>query len=449
MKLTKYETNLSKFRLLKETNMTKSFSDLKNQEKNLLILYPDIQYQKIIGFGGAFTEAAGYCFSQLPEEQKKQFMEDYFSKNGLNYSLCRTHIGSCDFCFDTYSYSNNESLSDFSIERDTKYIIPMIKKALAIKSNMELVSTPWSPPAFMKDTKQLKKGGKILDKYKSLWADYLVKYIQEYKKQGITINYMTIQNEPNAAQPWESCTYTAKDEKDIIKNYISPTFQANNISTKLLIWDHNKERILYRANEIFDDFDCKNLITGIGYHYYSGDYFENIQLFNQLYNDKLIIHTEGCTGYEKIWFRKKQRRIPNAEIYAHDIIGDLNSGSNGYIDWNLMLDYHGGPTHINNSCNAPIMLNKKSNMYTKTLTYYYIGHFSRFIQPGAKRIAFSKFTNKLEITSFINPDSSIATVILNPNKSSQKINLCINSKIYPDTILIDGHSIITLILNDV
>lgn len=446
MNLIKYETNLKKFKYMKKTSDIVADKDLKDIENNLIIIYPEIQYQEIVGFGGAFTEAAGYCFSKLPEAKQKQFIHDYFSDEGNNYTLCRTHIGSCDFCLDTYSYSNNESLSDFSIERDKKYLIPLIKKAHDARKNLKLVATPWSPPAFMKDNNRLKRGGKILDKYKSLWAEYIVKYLQEYHKQGIDIDYMTIQNEPNASQLWESCKYTAEEEQEMIKNYLVPALKKSHLPIQLLIWDHNKERLIYRSSDIFNNPDVKDMVAGIGYHYYSGDHFGNVKAFSELYPDKLVIHTEGCTGYEHLWFRKKKRRVPNAEIYAHDIIGDLNAGANGYIDWNMMLDYHGGPTHIHNSCNAPIMLNKKGNDYNKSMSYYYIGHFSRFIKPGARRIAFSSYTDTLELTSFVNKDNSIVVVVLNKSKHSKQINLCINKKIYHDWI--DGHSIVTFTSNN-
>lgn len=447
MNIIKFETNLKQNSLMKKSEISNINNDLGGLENNLIIIYPDIKYQEILGFGGAFTEAAGYSLSKLSTSLQEKLIKDYFSEQGLNYTLCRTHINSCDFCLDTYAYSNNESLSDFSIDRDKKYIIPMIKSALKINPNINLVSTPWSPPAFMKDNNNMKNGGKLLDKYKSLWADYLVKYLEEYKKQGINIKYLTIQNEPNAAQPWESCNFTAIEEKDMIKNYISPTFKKNNIQTKLLIWDHNKERLIYRSQEIFSDSTVKDMVAGIGYHYYSGDHFENVKLFNEIYKDKLIIHTEGCTGYEKCWLKKRQRRVPNAEIYAHDIIGDLNSGANGYIDWSMVLDYNGGPTHINNSCNAPIMLNKRMDDYEKSLSYYYIGHFSRFIKPGAKRIAFSKYTSELEITAFINTDNSIVVVILNRSDDCRNFNLCVNKKIYSDNI--KSHSVITLVIKNI
>lgn len=446
MNISKYETNLSKFKYLHNEGTNSLDKNLKDIEKDLIIIYPEVTYQEIIGFGGAFTEAAGYCFSRLPQDRQNQFIADYFSLEGNNYTLCRAHIGSCDFCLDTYSYSNNETLSDFNIDRDKKYIIPLMKKAFEKNKNITIVASPWSPPAFMKNNKKLKHGGKLIDKYKSLWAEYLIKYLKAYQEEGINIDYMTIQNEPKAAQFWESCQYTAKEEQEIIKNHIAPALKKNNIPVKLLIWDHNKERVVYRANEIFNDSEVKDMVAGIGYHYYSGDYFENIKTFKEIYKDKLAIHTEGCTGYERLWFRKKKRRVPNAEIYAHDIIGDLNNGANGYIDWNMMLDYHGGPTHIHNSCNSPIMLTKKGNNYTKNLPYYYIGHFSRFIKPGAKRIAFSKFDDSLEVTSFKNQDESIVVVILNRGKHGKSINICLNQKIYKDHI--EGHSIVTFVIKD-
>lgn len=446
MNIIKYETNLKSKKFLKPLIFSNCFKDLNNIENNLIILYPKIKYQEIIGFGGAFTESAGYCFSKLDSTYKAKLTKEYFDKNGACYNLCRLPIGSCDFALSSYSHSNIESLSDFSIKRDQQYIIPMIKEALKINPNLKLIATPWSPPAFMKSNKDLKNGGKLINDAKSLWANYLVKFIKSYLAEGINIDFITIQNEPNASQPWESCTYTAEEEKEMIIKYIAPAFKFANINTKILIWDHNKERIFSRATEIFQDKIANEIIAGIGYHYYSGDHFENIELVRNTYKDKLIIHTEGCTGYEKSWLKKRRRMVPNAEIYAHDIIGDLNAGSNGYIDWNMLLDFKGGPTHIENSCNAPIMLNKKANNYDKTLSYYYINHFSRFIKPGSRKIAFSVYSNDLEVTSFYNIDNTVSVIILNRTNFSKCINLAVNQKVFKD--IIKPHSIITLIIED-
>ena len=440
--ISKIETNYKEHKYFYTESNIEFTKQMTNDEFNLIIVYPDIQYQSIIGFGGAFTEAAGYALSALSEPLQQNLLNDYFSSDGIGYTFCRTPINSCDFALDNYSYMDTTDISTFTIEHDFKYIIPMIKKSLHINPNIKLIASPWSPPAFMKDNNNMNNGGKLLNTYKQLWADYLVKYVQAYMQENIMISYMTIQNEPNAIQPWESCNYTATEEASLLQHYLAPTFKFHNIPMKFLVWDQNKERILYRINEMYKDKQISNFIYGIAYHYYTGDHFNNIALAKQLCPELTLIHTEGCTGYSK---HTTKSEIKNAEIYAHDIIGDLNHGSSGYIDWNLVLDYYGGPNHKKNFCNAPIMTNKKKNGYYHTLSYYYIGHFSKFIKPNAKRIAYSSYTSQLEITSFQNPDNSIVVVVFNPNNYTVPYLLNINNNILEDKI--KKHSIITYTIN--
>ena len=356
----------------------------------------------------------------------------------MNYNICRLSIGSSDFSINSYSYSNDKNLSDFSIFEDMKYVIPIIKKAQNRNMNLKFLASPWSPPAFMKNNKKLTNGGKLLPNFKKIYANYLVKFIKSYKKENINIDYMTIQNEPNAKQVWESCLYTSNEEIDLLTNYIYPEFKKNNINTKLLIWDHNKEKLLNRSIDSFRTFGALDKISGIAFHWYTGDHFENIELVKKSFPNKLLIHTEGCTGYSA--FRKKDEII-NAEIYAHDIIGDLNAGINAFIDWNMVLDNQGGPNHKYNFCNSPIMLNKNKNNYIKNLSFYYIKHFSKFIKKGSKRIGFSKFSDKIEITAFKNPDNSVIIILLNKNDFNVEYNLKINEQILHDNL--DSHAIVT------
>ena len=441
MEIKKFETNYKRNLYLSESTNIKIKPYSEKLENNIINIYPNITYQNIIGFGGAFTEASCFCLSEVSNTISTKILNDYFSPKENNYTFCRLPIGSSDFSINSYSYSNKKDLSDFSIERDKKYIIPIIKLAQIINPNIKFLSSPWSPPKFMKNNKMLCLGGKLLDKYKDTWSNYLIKYINNYKKESINIDYMTVQNEPNAIQIWESCTYSPEEELDLVKNYIFPAFQINNINTKLLIWDHNKEKLFNRALKELSDNSALNAISGFAFHWYTGDHFENIELVHQFFPGKILIHTEGCTGYSKF---NPNDEVHNAEIYGHDIIGDLNSGINGYIDWNIVLNYKGGPNHKNNFCNSPIMISQDKNNYIKNLTFYYIGHFSRFIKPNSKRIAFSKYTDIIELTAFKNTDNSIAIVLMNKNDLNKEYNLCIDNIVLHDNL--DSHAIVTYII---
>lgn len=213
----------------------------------------------------------------------------------MNYNICRLSIGSSDFNLNSYSYSNKKDLSDFSISEDMKYVIPIIKKAQKRNMNLNFLASPWSPPAFMKSNKKLTNGGKLLPEFKKTYANYLVKFIKAYRKENINIDYMTIQNEPNAKQVWESCIYNPSEELDLLTNYIYPELKRNKINTKLLIWDHNKEKLLSRVNTSFKYPGALDKVSGIAFHWYTGDHFENIELVKNKFQDKLLIHTEGCT----------------------------------------------------------------------------------------------------------------------------------------------------------
>lgn len=440
MDILKVESNYKRNLFLNESKaQSKPYSE--KLESKIINIYPEIKYQSIIGFGGAFTEATGYSMSLLSQENQKKIIKDYFSNISANYNFCRLPIGSCDFSQKSYSYSSKSDLSDFSIEKDKKFIISVVKQAQKENPNLKFLASPWSPPKFMKSNKMLVLGGKLLPKYKQTWAEYLVKYINEYKKENINIDYITVQNEPNAIQVWESCLYTADEERDFVINYLYPTFKKNNIKTKILIWDHNKEKLFSRSIAELNSNDSLQAISGIAFHWYTGDHFENIDLTHKTFPSKLLIHTEGCTGYSKF---NPNDEVHNAEIYSHDIIGDLNSGVNGYIDWNLVLDNKGGPNHKQNYCNSPIMLNKDNSNYIKNLTYYYITHFSKYIQPGATRIAFSRYSTDIEVTAFQNPDNSISIILLNRNNFNKQYNIVLNNTVIHDNL--DSHAIVTYLI---
>ena len=440
MEIVKVETNFKR-NLFWNVHRLKFNGKLKNMERGIINFYPEVKVQEIVGFGGTFTEASGYCLAKINHNQGSKIIEDYFSEDGLQYNFCRIPIGSTDFSLSSYSYLKKPDINTFSIARDEEYIIPMIKKAFEKNPNLKFLATPWSPPAFMKSNKILNLGGKLLEKYKRLYAEYLTKFILEYKKRGIEIDYMTVQNEPNAIQVWESCLYSGTEEADFAKNYLESEFVKNGIKTKILAWDHNKERLYTRAKEVFEI--AQSAVSGMAMHWYSGDYFEEIALTKNQFPNKLLFHTEGCTGFSHF---RKEDEVKNGEMYAHDMIGDLNAGVSGFIDWNLILDHKGGPNHKRNYCNAPIMLNQDKTGYVKNLTYYYIGHFSKYIKSGARRIGFSKFTDKIEVSAFQNVDHSIVVVLLNRNDFNQEFNLHLNGEVFHDNL--DSHAILTFVIKE-
>lgn len=384
-------------------------------EHSLVNVYSQVQYQTFQGFGGMFTEAGGYCLKQVGEATAEKIMEDLFGQDGLQYSCGRVHLGSCDASLSNYSQLEDPEdleMTGFSLERDHQYLIPMIKKAQAISGRpLSLMVSPWSPPAFMKTNGERNHGGKLKPEYREFWAKYICRFIKEYQKLGIEFSMLTLQNEASATQTWDSCIYSAEEEREYLRNYLIPELKKQGLGhIQILIWDHNKEKALDRALETINDDEMKELISGVAVHWYSGDHFEALDMLRKIYPDKRVVFSEG--GLE--WWRFEENdHLGRAEMHAHDILGDLNNGTDCFLQWSMIFDHKGGPNHVQNLCQTSIMCNTDNGTYVKTLPYYYIAHFSRFIHPGAVRIGFSRYTDKLEVTAFMNPDKKIAVVVLN------------------------------------
>ncbi len=400
--------------------------DSKGVENNVVNLYPEVEYQTILGFGGAVTEAAGYAFSKLTKENQAKALELYFGEEGNCYHLMRTHIDSCDFSLGTYAAMNDPEdteLKSFTLARDEEYILPLLRLATEKAGKaFDLMLSPWSPPAFMKTNGDRTHGGKLKDEYRQAWAEYICRYIREYEKKGFSVNRLTIQNEPAAVQTWDSCVYTAEEEKAFVRDYLYPTLISQGLGhIKLNIWDHNKERMYERARTILDD-QTISMIDGVAFHWYSGDHFEAITLTHEAFPDKELIFTEGCVEYSR--FTADQ--LKNAQMYAHDIMGNLNGGMTGFIDWNIFLDEKGGPNHVGNYCDVPIMVNTQTGELDVKLSFDYIGHFSKYIKPGAKRIGLSKYTSDLEVTAFKNPEGTLVLVALNRTQNKLPVVIRMN-----------------------
>ncbi|WP_033164926.1 glycoside hydrolase family 30 beta sandwich domain-containing protein [Clostridium sp. KNHs205] len=395
----------------------------KGAAMNVVNLYPNMEYQTFHGFGGAITEAAGYSFSKLTEKGKEEILKKYFSNEGLRYHFIRTHIDSCDFSISNYTAmedSKDREMNSFTLKRDEEYILPLLRKARSAKGeDFDLMLTPWSPPAFMKTNEDRNNGGKLKEEYREFWAEYICRYIKEYEALGFPVNRITVQNEPDAVQTWDSCTFNPAEEKEFLRDYLYKALERNGLThVKINIWDHNKERMFERARAIIDD-ETDKMIDGVAFHWYTGDHFEAIQLTGEVYPGKELLFTEGCVEYSR--FDAGQLR--NAQMYAHDIIGNLNAGMTGFIDWNILLDEKGGPNHVNNLCDAPIMVNTEDGSYEEKLSFHYIRHFSHYIDRDAKRIALTKYTDKLEMTALKNPDGTVVLIVLNKQGEDMPLSL--------------------------
>lgn len=406
--------------------------DCSGEEDSIINLYPQVHFQKVIGFGGAFTESTGYVLSKMPKEKVKEIINGYFGQSGLRYSIGRTHIDSCDFSLGNYSAVNQEcdiKTAHFDFSRDEAYIMPVIKAAQdAAGKQILLLLAPWSPPAYMKTNGQKNGGGKLRPEYYAQWAEYISRYIAKYQKQGFAIFSVSVQNEPKATQKWDSCVYTAQEEGKFACEYLAPALQRHGINVPIMIWDHNKERLFDRTEEILSDERTQKVVGAVGFHWYGGDHFEAIELVHKKYPDITLVFTEGCIEYSKFG---KASQLKNAQMYAHDIIGDFNAGMNAFVDWNLVLDSMGGPNHAGNLCEAPVMCDLEHGTYENNLSYTYIGHFSKYIDCGAERIGVTRFTDRLEIAAFQNPGGNIVAVVLNRGEKEIFCQLRLRDKLCP------------------
>jgi glucosylceramidase len=409
---------------------------------------PSETFQTFLGIGGALTDASAETFAKLPAAKQQEVLTAYFDKEkGIGYTLARTNINSCDFSSDTYTYiaEGDKELKTFNLAHDEKFKIPFIKKAMDVAGHLDFYVSPWSPPAWMKDNNNMLQGGHLKPEYYDAWANYFVRFIQEYEKRGIPVWGLSVQNEPMARQTWESCIYTAEEERDFIKKSLGPTLQRSGLgSKKLIAWDHNRDLIYQRASTYLHDPEAAKYIWGIGFHWYEdwngGLQFDNVRRVYESFPDKNLLLTEAC-NFPFSWETINQWKW--GERYGQNMIQDFNNGAVAWTDWNIMLDETGGPNHVKNFCFAPIHAKTKEGTLHYMNSYYYIGHFSKFIQPGARRIVSSSSRAQLLTTAFQNPDGSIAVVVMNP--TSEKISYRLWMKGQAAETVSLPHSIATLL----
>lgn len=408
-------------------------------------------FQPILGIGGALTDASAETFAKLPKDKQQELLKAYYGMGtGIGYTLARTNIQSCDFSSGSYSYveENDAALKTFSVAHDEQFKIPLIKQAIAAAGGkLTLFVSPWSPPAFMKDNNNVTGGGHLKPEFAQAWANFYIKFIRTYEAKGIPIWGLSVQNEPMAKQKWESCIYTAEEERDFIKKYLGPTLATSGLAGKKLIaWDHNRDLIYQRASTILADPAAAKYVWGLGFHWYetwTGGpmQFSNVALTHQAFPTKNLIFTEGCK--EKFSF-DSLHAWSLGERYGYSMLNDFNDGATGWTDWNILLDENGGPNHVGNFCFAPVHADTRTGELIYTNAFYYIGHFSKFVRPGARRIAASTNRTALQTTAFVNKDGSVVVIVLNTTDQQLPFQLIMKGQSAATESL--PHSIATLIV---
>ncbi|MCI0158745.1 carbohydrate-binding protein [Leifsonia shinshuensis] len=405
-----------------------------------ILVDPTQQYQAIDGFGGAFNESGWTVLnrSNVTAAQRNSVLDQLFSPtNGAGFSLTRTAMGSNDFSPTHYSYDDLSSGTDFSqasfsVAHDESTLIPYIQAAQS-HGSFRIMASPWTAPGWMKDNGSLIGGGSLITpsvdpRYYQAYATYFAKYVQAYAAHGITINDVSIQNEPLNPAKFESTVYTAAQMADFIANYLGPTFTSSNIGARIRGYEHNRDTWTYPV-DMLNNAGTLPYVSGIDFHPYECD-------FGQSYCDtaNLGLFNQAKPGYSTWMSEHTDLGIPNASDYPGDerwggeIVDEMLAGEGGYIYWNMVLDQTGGPFSSLSDAQEPLVIVDTSGASASVSympKFYELAQFSKFVRPGAYRIGASGGANSdgLKSVAFKNPDGSEALVVVNTTNSAKTVKV--------------------------
>ncbi|SEB07469.1 carbohydrate-binding protein [Leifsonia sp. 21MFCrub1.1] len=405
-----------------------------------ILVDPTRQYQAIDGFGGAFNESGWTVLnrSNVTAAQRNAVLDQLFNPSaGAGFSLTRTAMGSNDFSPTHYSYDDLAGGTDFtqanfSVAHDESTLIPYIQAAQS-HGAFRIMASPWTAPGWMKDNNSLIGGGSLITpsvdpRYYQAYATYFAKYVQAYAAHGITINDVSIQNEPLNPAKFESTVYTSAQMADFIANYLGPTFASSNIGARIRGYEHNRDTWTFPV-DMLNNAGTLPYVSGIDFHPYECD-------FGQTYCDtaNLGLFNQAKPGYSTWMSEHTDLGIPNASDYPGDerwggeIVDEILAGEGGYIYWNMVLDQTGGPFSSLSDAQEPLVIVDTSGS-TATVSYmpkfYELAQFSKFVRPGAYRIGASGGANGdgIKSVAFKNPDGSEALVVVNTTGSAKTVKV--------------------------
>lgn len=408
---------------------------------------PNVTYQDVLGFGGAFTDAACFMINEVPEADRGKLLAEFFHPTeGLNLSVCRVPMGASDYATHAYSYCDSDTpdpeLTKFSLEHDKKYILPILRDSRKINPDLFLFGSPWSPPGWMKPNNSM-LGGNMQRRYMEPYANYFAKFLQGYTAEGVPIQAVTVQNEVDTDQDGKmpACAWPQEYEIDFVRNNLGPTLEKLGIPTEVWIIDHNYN-LWGRAIASLEAENALKYVKGIAWHGYVGDPGKMTVVHNA-YPQVPCYWTEGGPdvtdpNYAKDWVK-----------WSKAFTGQLNNWCRSITAWNLALDEEGKPNIGPFPCGGLVTINSKTKAVSHSGQYYALGQFSKFVKRGAKRIdwkiepkgASSDELAKLDLTAFKNPDGSYVLVITNSGAATS-VNLFFAGETV--TVALDADSVNTL-----
>lgn len=425
---------------LQKQSSVLSFTTASNSYQNIEV-NPSKTYQTIDGFGYTLTGGSVEVINQLSSAKKEALLQELFGngESSIGVSYLRLSIGASDLNSYVFSYDDlpagqtDVTLSQFSLSKD-QALVDMLKKILTINPNIKIIATPWSPPVWMKDNGN-SIGGSLKPEYYGVYAQYFVKYIQEMKKNGITIDAVTPQNEPLHPGNNPSMYMTAEQQRDFIKNNLGPAFQTANLSTKIIVYDHNCDKPEYPLT-ILADTEASKFVDGSAFHLYAG----NILILNNVHNaypDKNVYFTEQWTGSTGTFSGDLMWHTKNV------VIGSMRNWSKIALEWNIANDAAFNPHTPGGctECKGAITINN-SETFTRNVGYYIIAQASKFIPQNSVRISSSESGN-LSSVAFKTPAGKIALIVLNDGANNETFNIKYNDKVA--TTSLSANSVATYI----
>lgn len=392
------------------------------QETYRILVDVNKKYQEMDGFGASLTDASAYLiYYKLSESKRIEVMKKLFDrKEGIGISFLRQPMGATDYTTKIYSYNDlptgikeDRDLKYFSIDHDRLYIIPLLKLAKQINPDLKIMASPWSAPGWMKTTGSM-IGGSLLREYYDVYAQYFVKFVKEYEKEGLEIYAVTPQNEPlYVPKEYPGMKMTWEEQADFIGEHLGPAFEKAGIKTKILTYDHNWDNTIF-ASYVLSHQKAGRYVAGSAWHFYGGKH-EAMSQIKALFPEKEIWFTEGSGGdWVPAFFEAFMDQM------MHVIRIPMN-WSKTVVWWNIALDEKRGPTVLSNStCRGLIEINSKTGEVKYNLDYYTLGHISKFVVPGARRVDCYTYSN-VEAVAFENPDGTRVLIVSNRTKTNKKI----------------------------